>query len=511
MHYVDGLTIEQVGIFRLVSPKGRAAIPPGDSLLVCLEFVPNARGTETGTAVIHLADKAYPAQVIAHGVRRYVTASTITSECDTVIFVPDAEISGFIRLENPGDSLVRLTLPTLTQSVAGLFRLADPSVFPLDLLPGESRTIEIIFSPARESRESVTVNFPNNGDTAAAATLCFVARSRYLAVSQSDLDFGPVCIGDTVTQTLVLENPGGFDTVELYSAELTPPDVLALSGFAPTTLGPRRYVRLSVSYAPQTEGTLNGQLIVRNSRGDLIIPVGGEALPSARFRPLDTEGSIGTRVIVPVYMEGLGVGNTIDEALLQFFYDPSLILPLDVVALNGGPGIDPARTTFDIVGKGEGEVAVGWTGVGLVADGPAFGIECEILRGDTRRTLLRLQGESESGFCLSPGEGTLLTLPPCWGDGGFVRSGKVSLLFASPKPASESLTVVVVTPEDEMGEIIIEMIDAAGNRVGEYRPTDRLNNTHTLTIDLGPVTPGFYFLQGRAGEKIVGSTSVIVQ
>ncbi|MCB0713039.1 MAG: choice-of-anchor D domain-containing protein [Ignavibacteriae bacterium] len=507
---IDSVSIDPVGTFRLISPKGRASIPPGDSLLVCLEFAPSRRGIETGVATIHLAGRAFPAQVIAQGVRRYLTASTITSECDTVIFAPETEISGFIRIENLGDSVVRTTLPKLTQSVAGLFRLADPSIFPLDLLPGESRLIEIIFSPARESRESVTVTFPNNGDTAAAVTLCFVARSRYLAVSQSDLNFGEVCTGDTITQTLLLENPGGFDTVELYSASLTPQDVLTLSNFSPTTLGPRQYVRLTITYAPQTDGPLSGTLTVGNSRGDLLIPISGNALPSARFRPLDTEGNIGGKVILPIYMEGLGAGNMIDEGVLEFSYDPTLLLPLGIVALNGSPAVDQGRTGVTISGKGEAQIAIAWGGVGLTTDGPAFGIEAEILRGDAHRSTLKLTGQSKSGFCLTAGEGEFLALPPCWGDGGFVRTGKVSLLFAAPKPASEVMTVTIVSPE-EGEEISVEIVDALGNRLDEYRSTNRLSNTFTLTVDVRLFPPGLYFLRATAGEKIVGSTSVIIE
>src|SRR5262249_24405632 len=161
--------------------KGRTEIPPGDSLQISVEFVPTSRGEQATVLNIHIADRLFPAQVIGHGVRRYLTASIITDECDTMTYIPGAETSGFITLTNPGDSLVTVGMPILTQSVVNLFRLADPTIFPLTLLPGETRQIELIFAPIRESREMVTVGFPNTGDTAAAATLCFIARSRFLS------------------------------------------------------------------------------------------------------------------------------------------------------------------------------------------------------------------------------------------------------------------------------------------------------------------------------------------
>lgn len=506
---IDSIALNPAESFRLVSPKGRAVIPPGDSLRVCVEFTPDERGTVGGVATIHLANRAYPAQIIGHGVRRYVTASVISSECDTVVFIPDTEISGFIRLENPGDSAVQVLLPTLSQSVAGLFRLADPSIFPLDLLPGETRLIEIIFSPARETRESVTLSFPNNGDTAASASLCFVTRSRYLDVSQSSLDFGNVCVGDTVAATLLLENPGGFDTVALRSAAIDPMGEFSFSGFSPVTLGPREYVRLMVKYAPQGAGAVNGALTVQNSQGELVVPITGTGLLAARFRPEDTQVFIGEQLVVPVSMENLEVGNSLQRASLHLQFDPTLVLPLRIVPLATGPAVNQNATRLQGTDKGEATIDIAWDGVGLVANGPAFGVEVEILRGDARRATMTLSGTSDNSLCLTEGEGELEALLPCWGEGGFIRSEKASLIIASPKPASESMTVVVISPME--GEVVVEIVNPHGEIIKEFVPSTRHGNSRSITFDASLIPPGFYLIRGRSGNRIVGTTTTIIR
>lgn len=506
---IDSITIDPSGVYRLVSPKGRASIPPGDSLRVCVEFDPDNRQLYSGQVTMHIANRALPGQIIGTGVRRFMTAAVLTEDCDTVLYEPGAEISGFVRIENPGDSTVRVLAPTLAQSVADLFRLADPTIFPLTLLPGESRLIEIIFSPARESAESVTVNFPNNGDTAAAADLCFIARSRYLNVSQSSLDFGSVCTGDTVTATLVLENPGGFDQVELFSAGIDPVAELTLSGFTPMTLGPRDYTRVEITWVPTGPGALIGELVVANSRGDLVVPITGEGFAAARFAPDNTMLAIGSESLLTIAVEDLPAGASLTNATLTFSYDPTLMLPLRLTSAPGGPTLDRANSSLTIKGGGTAQIELTWNGIGITGDGPAFGIEIETLRGDALRAVISVGGESGEGFCLADGIAVLDVVPPCWGEAGFIRTESASLVTVAPLPVSDKATVTIISPLD--GEIVLEMIDMEGNRVATYTTNEGIDNRRALQLDTTGFPSGVYLLRGRAGERLVGTTTIVVR
>lgn len=505
---IDSIVVEPTGVFRLISPKGRAAIPPGDSLLVCIEFAPDAQGNYSGVATVHLASRAFPAQIIGKGVRRFMTASVITAECDTVTYAPGATISGVIRIMNPGDSDVIVTLPVLTQGTAGLFSLADSALYPLKLAPGESRLIEIIFAPARESRENVTVAFPNDGDTAAAATLCFIARSRFLSVSQSSLDFGGVCVGDTITQTVLLENPGGFDQVTLGTATINPAAQLSFDGFVPGRLGPREYQRITVTFVPDAPGILNGTLTIGNDRGDVMIPITGEGLASARFTPADVRIAIGETLVVPVDFDDQGIGAAITRATLSLSYDPTLVAPLRIVQSTSGPQLDLNASQLRILGNGRAQLDLAWTGAGLSANGIAFGFEIEALRGDALITSLTLRGDAGNGFCTAATQGRVDFLPPCWGESGSITAAKARFVFAWPSPAVDVVNIIAVSPLD--GEVTIDVVRMDGETIAEYSPTRRDGNARTLTINTENMSNGFYLIRAHVGGQIIGTTALAV-
>jgi len=506
---IDSVVLEPAGTFRLVSPLGRVSIPPGDSLRLCVEFTPTQQGNVAGSATIHLGNRAFPTQVIGKGVRRYVMASVLTTECDTVIYQPGVAHSSFVRLTNPGDSVVTVTMPLLAQSVSGLFHLADSAIFPLDLTPGESRLVEVVFTPARESRENVTVTFPNNGDTVASVSLCFIARSRFLSVSQSDLNFGDVCVGDTVSLTLLLENPGGFDRVTLFAADIDPTNQLSFTGFAPVTLGPREYLRIVVSYAPDASGTFAGTLTIRNSHGDLAIPITANALASAQFVPDEVRVAIGATEVVPVMFDDRGAGGTVTRASLRLAFDPTLIVPLRIVQLPGGPALDLAASSIVDAGGGNANVVASFGGAGLSGSLPAFGIEVEALRGDGLKTSLALRGNEGNAFCLAPAFGRVDILPPCWGEGGSIRPGKISAVFVAPRPASDHVTLMALSPLDE--HIVFELVRSSGEKTAEYTPTLHHANMYSITVETRDLPTGMYLVRARAGGSVVGSTTMIIK
>lgn len=504
---IDSVSVDPAGTFRVVSPRGRASIPPGDSLEVCLEFAPGARGEEAAAVRVHLAGRTFPGQTIARGVRRYVTASTVTAGCDTITYEPGSEVSGFIRLENPGDSVVTVSNAVITQSALNLFRLADPTQLPIVLLPGESVLLEVIFAPVRESRETATIAFTNDGDTAAAVDLCFVARSRFLQPSQSTVDFGEICVGDSIETTLVLENPGGFDLVDLISADATPAAEITIEGFSPVTLGPRQVARIQVRWKPTGPGPLVGTLRVANSRGDLLVPIEGTALSSARFAPQDTDGAIGEQVIVPVDVTGLVAGTPVTTATLSFEYDATMTLPLAIRSLPGGPAVDENASGVVVDDAGRATLSVVFAGGGPTVDGPAFGIETEMLRGEASTSRIEIEGLGSNAFCLVKGVGRLDALPPCWGPAGGIRTAKATGLYVRPLPAAERLTVILLNRDGTDEEL--ELLDATGRRAAIWNVLATEPGTQHLELDLPTLPSGLYLLRTTTGEPI--STTVVVR
>ncbi len=506
---IDSVTVDPPGDFRVVSPKGRSSIPPGDSLEVCIEFEPSVRGDASTAVRVHLAGRTFPGETIARGVRRYVTATTVSAECDTVVYAPETEVSGFIRLENPGDSPVRVTDGTITQGALGLFRLADPTIFPLDLQPGEFRLVEVIFSPIRESRESATITFENDGDTTAAVDLCFVARSRFLSPSQATLSFGDICVGDSLELTLVLENPGGFDQVELLSATIDPAADLRLDGFTPVLLGPREFTRVRVRYAPTAAGTLNATLRVTNSQGELRVPIEGRALEAARFEPQDLDIAVGETLPLPIDLVGLSGGAPLGETTLTFEYDPTILLPIGLVSLPGGPTVDPAGSSVTVEGSGRARVVVAWQGPGPTGSGPAFALEIEALRGESERSLVGLEGVGSNDVCIARGSGEILLLPACWGPAGGIRTAKARGLYANPQPASSRISLLLLNQPE--GVVAITLLDTDGRAVLSTTSNESTAGSRHLDLDLEALPAGFYLIRAVGSDGMMTSTPILLQ
>ncbi|MEP7220420.1 MAG: choice-of-anchor D domain-containing protein, partial [Bacteroidota bacterium] len=457
-------------------------------------------------ATIYIAARSFPLQVIGRGIRRYLIASVISSECDTVLYAPGVETSAMIQLENRGDTVVHIDAPTLKAAATGLFRFASPTIFPLDLPPGGMLQVEVIFSPQRESGEVAVVDFPNNGDTLAGASLCFIARSRYLSVSQSSVVFGSICLGDTATALITIENPGGFDSVDLRSATLAPSDVLGLAGFAPRTLGPREYLSLIIRYIPTAPGSLSGSLTIAGSRGDVVIPIGGMALTPARFTIRSGTMTIGDTVTLPVDAGGFAAAATLNGARLTLEYDAKLLMPIKLVALPGGPALDDALSQLRIIGGGKATLDVGWAG-GFTG-GPAFGIRCEALRGDGLRARAAIDGVTAEGLCVARSEATLTLLPPCVGSSGFVNADSAEFVAIAPSPASESISVTLVTSADEV--VDLEIVSTLGRVVAVRRMESASGRVRTIAIPVGDLPTGDYFIRARAGDRVIDARRLMI-
>ncbi|MBC8144304.1 MAG: choice-of-anchor D domain-containing protein, partial [bacterium] len=388
---IDSIIISPSAPFRLVSPIGRATIQPGEKLTICVEFAPSQQIPSSATASIHLASRTFPLQVLGRGIRRYAVGSTFPITCDTVTYAPGVEVPREILIENPGDEVVVITAAQIVASAPGLFRIADPSLFPVTLQPGATFRFTVIYAPSRESREIATIGVANDGDSTIAIQMCVVTRSRYLSVSQAALDFGGICLGDTAGAFINIENPGGFDSVGIVSASIAPAGELTLSGFTAQILGPREYTTLRVQAAPTVGGPFQGTLTIRSDRGDVTIPIRGTALPSAGFVVGANAVTIGQTVVLPVSIQGLTTTPAMTSATLTARYDPSLLLPLRVVALNGAPAIDAASSTIT-TSWGVARVDVRWPNGGPTTDGPAFGLELEVLRGDAYVANVEIEG-----------------------------------------------------------------------------------------------------------------------
>lgn len=504
---IDSIVISPSSPFRLVSPIGRAVIAPGDTLRICVEFAPAQQGAAGANASMHIASRTFPLQVLGRGIRRLAVGSTFPATCDTITYAPGVEIPREILIENTGDTVVTITLAQIIASTPGLFRIADPSLFPIVLRPGESFRFVVIYAPQRESQETATINVPNDGDSAISIQLCMVTRSRYLSVSQSAIDFGGICLGDTVDVLINIENPGGFDDVALLSADIAPAPELSISGFTAQTLGPRGYTTVRVQAAPGVGGPIRGALTIRSDRGDVVIPISGDALPSAGFVVDVNSVTVGQTVVLPVSIQGLATSPSMNTATLTARYDPTLLLPLRVVSITGAPAID-ASVSSVVASWGVARVDVNWPAGGPSADGPAFGIELEVLRGDADVANFEIEGQTDGGLCIRKTVTPLDVATLCGGRTAGIRTDKAAFIFATPLPASEKLSLTIV---DQIHRALtLDVVDATGVVVEQLAldAVDRRSRMVVLAVDA--LTAGAYTLVVRSGSITVATTRVLI-
>ncbi len=503
---IDSITITPAGAFRLLRPIGKSMLAPGDSLRICAEFQPTAQGPAQATATLHVGSRAFGLQMIGRGLRRYAIATVLQGDCDTVEYTAGVETSGFVAITNPGDTVVHLDLPLLHASANGLFRLANPTAFPMDLAPGAVVTVEVIHTPKREARELLTMDFPNNGDTITNTTLCFVTRARYLAVSQGTVALGAICHGDTATALLTVENPGGFDTVTIDGAEITPASELELAGFAPARLGPHDYRTLRIRYAPTAAGTLAGLLILRTSRGNVSVPITATALPAVLFEPRGIGLTVGDTTVVPIDLRIPPAGG-IQTTTLLLEYDPTLLRPLGIAPVPGGAELDTARSSLRLLGGGRAMIELRWRQA-LTAPGIAFGLIAEALRGNAPLAALALNGAGDGGFCVTRAATLLAVAPPCPGGGGLVNAAGAELIAVAPNPATGTLAITLATTTAD--PLRVELISTTGAVARTMTFNDGYHRTRTFTIAAADIPAGAYVVRALAGGRVIARQTVVI-
>ncbi len=496
---IDSITIEPPGPFHVVSPVGQVSVDPGQVLQVCVEFEPDARGADIGAITAHLADRTFPITASGIGVVRRIDA--FAPSCDTISVRPGDSVATFVVLRNPGDRVVTITSVDFTASAPNLFWLADPSILPLTIVPGDEATVEVTFSPQREATEHATATFSFEGGGSTDAELCYIARSRAISPSVPEIDFGTVCAGDTVSFGVLLENSSVFDTVRL--ASVTTDDqtgAVSVESVPARMLLPRETVPVTVEFTPIDAGDFAGSVTASGSFGSYDIPVRAKVLPRLQFLPRDASGAEATTVVVPVDLAGVANGVSVGAIGLDLEFDRTLLVPRRLVSLADAVPLDESASQITAVEPGHVRLQPVWQAP-LIADGPAFGIECELLRGDHAVARLVVSGAGGADFCVGASPAALEVALPCGGTSSLIRTAKVSLLRVAPNPVAASAHLTLVSPV--RGEAVAEVCTSMGQRVRRV-DLGRHETPETSTdIDLSGLSDGAYYIRVLVDGKIV--------
>ncbi len=231
-----------------------ADLAPGEHALWTVVYTPLSREPDFGTVTIeHNLASGGPITipVTTPGQEGRITADPPLVDFGTL--APGATAERTVTLRNIGSETVRVGKIALEGAGAPDFSLFIPSATVGDLKVGASSELRVIYTPTGWNTDQATLRITASGavpDT----SLPVVGREQgpVIAAVPNAVSFGPVELGDSRVQSLMLTNRGSGDlivsaiSVAADSAGLTAVPDAAL----PATLGPNGFMFVDVLYAP---------------------------------------------------------------------------------------------------------------------------------------------------------------------------------------------------------------------------------------------------------------------
>ena len=184
-----------------------------------------------------------------------------------------------LKATNSGSS--DITVSSVSLSVSQ-FTLTQPAI-PITIAAGQSSTFSVQFSPAASGSisGSMTVKSDASNSTVAVALQGAGVGSGQLNDSQTSLNFGSVQDGSQQTLPVTLTNTGNSSaTISQASATGTGFSINGLT--LPLTLAVGQSTSFNVVFAPQSSGTVNGNVAIVSDavNSPLNLPLQGDGLPA---------------------------------------------------------------------------------------------------------------------------------------------------------------------------------------------------------------------------------------
>lgn len=478
---IDSIEIDPSGSFTIVSPIGRVRVPPDSTLNICVKFSPKSRQIFGAGAIIHISDKAFPISLIGSGIRAFITTTSQTA-CDTVIIAPGDTLVYQLVVTNNSDLNVIIDSTIIQTSLAGTFRIKNTSRFPLLMKPKDNEIIEIIFKPQREAQERGTVRFVNNGDTICLANLCFVPRNRSININIPQSQQFTLCEGDSLQLPIVLENPSNFDNLRIDSIYVQNMNGYSVGNVSKTLL-PHQTTPATIVFIPSQNGVQQATIVVLTNQGFSQSTVSINVLPSMKFSIDNVNASFGEKVTIIVRRSDI-ISST-NSTILNLLYNGSVLIPRAIVNISGKNYINTASSTVSN-SFGKSVLSLLWNSHPTLPDS-VFGIECDVLRGNDIQTSLSLESGSGNSVCVQQTFGNLVIGNMCGGRSALVSGKGAVVLFATPLPIIEDVTLHIIAPS--FSNSIIQIRNVLGEVVAVK------NAESIIKMNMQSFSNGVYFCE----------------
>jgi hypothetical protein len=211
---VTGITSDNPR-FSVVSPAGPFPVAPNDQqpVTVTVRFSPTAVGTQSGVLSIASNDPAEsPRTIDLKGVGEGVPNISVAPDpLDFGRVDVGQSLDKALMVRNTGTGTLSVTALSTTNA---RFSVVPPPVCSPDcftVAPGSQHSVTVRFSPTAEGAQSGQLGITSNDPDPAPFPLTVQGTGKgvpNIAVDQSILNFGSVCIGQSATQGLTVRNTG---------------------------------------------------------------------------------------------------------------------------------------------------------------------------------------------------------------------------------------------------------------------------------------------------------------
>lgn len=483
--WVDSIVIDPPGAYEIESPKGKTPVPPGGELTVCVLFKPLARGSQAGSATMHIGPRSYPVAILGKGIR--TVAAVRQSDCDTIAAQRNDVVTATALIENIGDRDVTITNVTVQAAVPGSVVLANPAIAPVTLRPAQILPVDVLLTVQREGEERIQITATSNSDSAISGTVCVVVRARNVVLNLSAIDVGSMCLGDSSFTTLVLTNASAVETITVTDVVVENTTQAVVKQTGPMVIAPRSAATISVAVGASQSGAINGTVVVNTTTGSTAVPIVGTVLDAVVLDLPDAAMAPGE--IRPFT---LGIGSTTAAQLVVDLYFATDILSVSNVQSIAGQ-VQLATTSSVQRTPNGARLTLVWNGPPPSAPSQIT-LLLEALRGADVTTDLRAMRAGTDQACVLSDTGVVRVDPSCGQERSLVKIGKGANVMVAPSPVHAAAEFIVTTTLQE--QLLLSIVDSQG-QVVYSGPVDK----GRTVVNLLDVANGVYgaLLYGQRG------------
>ena len=244
----------------------------GQSVKFNIIFGPESLGSASGNLALVNSGSNSPFNIVLSATA--VAAGSLTGSPTSISFGSVQVGVGQTQtetLKNVGADSLTVTQASLTGAGFSYTGLS----LPMTLLPNQSTTFGVVFTPTSAGAASSTLSIANSGSSTAldVALSGTGVTPAMLGASPTSFTFNNVTVGQNQTQSETVTNTGGMSAT--VSQATVSGSGFSISGLStPLTLASGQSTSFSVTFAPQSAGSASGSVMVDSNAANPALSIG---------------------------------------------------------------------------------------------------------------------------------------------------------------------------------------------------------------------------------------------